>query len=637
MRCLRAIQFLLLFLFLFPFLSTISSQKTNKCNYSYLQDVSLNKRVSSPDDYQKMMESQLPGRSFEEGGLPDFHTDVVTGRKITFNYARHAIQSVQIDCDAPDYIKGTIYTEGISKGYITIEVTNARYQGITAIPAARLTISGTNTLPFEIKMNENSSTSSMMNSVYLKVSYFESENVSKGKIYWFDMPKNWKGSFKDKAIKNSLSLINRKEFKAENLTTESGKQNKKVKIPVHIDLSAGIPLELSGFFKTDLTRIFFDTTKREFNIIPKSLYLKQGSDGRSPKYGMNINYGGLNNGVGKVAYTIHLFSDIQESEINVLKQLLRRRFNLKSVNIKPLQFKEEPTVNLSISGQLGIKQSEISIGKFRKFSEPLIVSFNCDLVTSDDLLSQLSSGLKITGDLSFASYGIQSIPIEIDLANNMSFGMMYHEFKDLINLHSTYANSFPLPVSLKKLLLWNTDSMKICIYEVTKNLIKPDELFQVNQAENLISGSENVSNFDLCWFEYDLIPEKVYFDEMITEISSGVSEELRKFIRFENFYSEAFEKYKIKALKLKVKSIQLDPRNAQLKSLSYDLNPSEDIVEIGPFFVTDETNLSYQYQFELVTLDDVFISNWIPAKTLELYLQRSNFDMAFNNTKLQIK
>ena len=612
----------------------LKAQRVDKCNFSGLKDEYLRRRVSSAQEQLKIMETQLQGRTEAEGGLPDFHMDVVTGKKIHFSEGKGGVESILLDCESANSIKGTIYINGMSKGHLQIEITNARYQTLLEIEPKKVSISGSNSLPFEIQISESSPQNIFFSSAFIKLTYFESINVTKGKPYWFDLPKSWKKSINQADIIHPLLLINKQEnISHVNSPLLWGNGTKK-KIPQNIDLSQDLPSQVNNLFGCDLKNIFFDSLKNDFLYIPKGYYLNINDATKGSKYGMQINYGNLSNENGLVSFTINLHTGITKQEISIIKNLLQQKFGLKSISLKPLPIEGEISSNLSIAGQLGIKNDQINIGKVRDFSEEVIVSFNCDLMTSDELLSQLSSGVKITGSLGFGTTFVQSIPLEIDLMDSKAFGLKFAPFDYLTNASTLFKNDFPFPITINRLVLYDSEAGYSKGYGVSLNEIGPQARTQISNSSiiNLLPNENR--KFDLCWFEYEMKSCKSCFDELIADISSGSIESRRKFIRFENFYTEIFDLYKAKAIKIAIKSPQIDPRNVDLKTLTYDLNPSQDVIEMGPLFSTNESNINYQYQFEVITSDETFQSIWIPAKSLELYLQRTSFERAFANSNL---
>lgn len=629
----KIIQFGLIMVLISVTVCSIYAQKIDNCNYDGFKDTYLRKRISSAQEQLALMEGQLQGRETDNGGLPDFHTDVVTGKKINFSYEKNGVESINIDCDAPDHLNGTIYLNGITNGYLLIEITNAKYQKIQNIDALKIPIPNASKIPFVVELGNQTPQNSFFSSTYLKLSYFESNNVSKGKSFWFDLNKNWKKNISNSQRISKVILTNKQEFNQDKNTTINNNANK-VKIPRITNLSSEISKPILSLFHLDINNIYYDSLNNSFTYVPKNFFLKHNTKSDEAKYGLLINYGNLREGEGMVSYTLNLSGGVEKKEIEIVKKILKKKYTLKNVSLKPVNIEDELIINLSLVGQLNIKKDQISIGKIRNFGDQLDVSFNCDLLTSDELLSQLASGVKITGSVSFGANNMQSIPLEVDLMDKKSFGLIYSDYNYLTDTNTIYTNEFPFPVEIKNLVLYDSETGATKTFDIINNELSPLSKMQIANTYLINQNSEPVPKYDLCWFNYDFKGCQECFDELVSSFSSATLEGRRKYIRFENFYSEVFEKYNAKALKILIKSNQIDPRNTIVKSLSYDLKPVQDVLEMGPLFTTDESNITYQYQIELITLDDTFTSSWIPAKSMELYLQRSSFELAFKNTSL---
>jgi len=628
------------------------------CNYSGLFESKLNRRVSSSSEYIRMMQSQLQGRSADDGGLPDFHTDVVTGKKIAFSYDRGGIESVNIDCDAMGLIKGTVYYSNIQTGYLYITVTDARYKSVEDIPGMWYTINSGGSLPFEIKLTDTAAVGNFYFTNYLKVSYHESKGVSKGNEVWFDMNKKWRKKLDDenKLFLISLSALGDTSYTNTHQNPENN--NLKDKTPISweqisnvnkkpsrgkgkppvlvIDLSEKLSVSsIIDHFNIDIQNILYDSISKEYYFYPRQYSLVYDKTASYDRLAMKLSYGSLTDEGGKVSYSIALHSGILAAELELVQTMLRHWLKKPKAILKPIVPESLPVLDLSINGQLGIAADKISIGQMSSLQDILKISFVCDPSLSDDLLTQLEAGFKITGNLSFIFQDrAKSIPIEIAVNEVQTFGAIHPPAISLRSNNPLQSNTLPFPIKYKSLHILQANSYKVVSFSLQSESIPPESKVKINNPELIPAWIEDPDKVSRIWFEYSIDPCKDCFDELISDISSGTAESRRKFIRFQSFYDDYYTLYGAKSMKLLLKSIYIDPRRKELKELITEIKPGQGTTEIGPFYHIKDQDLSYQYKYTLYTEDKSYESDWMPSKGLELYLQKESFDRSFRNKGL---
>lgn len=674
---------------------SFSYTQAQVCNYSGLLDTKLARRVSSVNEYLRKMSAQLPGRSPSQGGLPDFHTDVVTGRKITFNYDQGGIESVTVDCDEKGLLRGSIYYSNLMSGYVFLEVTDSRYKKIELIPLVKLAITSGSTIPFEVKISAGCADGTFLSSQYLKITYVETENTQRGKETWFDLPKRWKkeaepGSIKVTVLLSSpvldpglvISSTNPLPGPRPSKTGQQARPSEKppVKYPNQARGTAAYPgprkaypvgdykaptsgsaevnnhpdsqgiknkwtiLDLSKYlpnphllnqFQINVHGLVFDSISNAFLYFPRRYQLHLKRNAHEEITDIKISYGTLQDQSSLVNYNIVLSTGISVDEEKQLAHMIRTIVGDSLIQLKPLVPDEIIAIDLSLGAQLGIAREKINISTGRSLTEPLLLQFACDPSISDDLLTQFENNISINGNLKFKYRGaIRDIPIQIKLDDAHTFGKIIFPIQSIQTQNSPVFNPLPFPITLNKLWVLNTENFKSVNFTATGGIVNAGSGIRLENKELIPADTINTWKNTESWFEYTLVTCKPCLNELVTEISSGSVESRRKFIRFQSFYEEFFDQYAVKSMKLSIKSIQADPRKKEIKTLSSEIKPGGEITEIGPLYAIKDNEISFQYQYTIFTEDNTYASDWMPAKGLELFLQKDAFQRAFRNTGL---
>lgn len=638
-----------------------------KCNYSGLKEKTLHRRVSSVQEYLRMMEEQLPGRSDSEGGLPDFHKDVISGKKIRFEYDKGGVESVQTECDAEGKLTGMVYYSGYQTGYLRIEAVDARYQVVPELPALWVAISAGGSVPVTLEIDKTAKDNLSLYCHYLKVSYFETKNAPKGKATWFDMIKRWKKVMPNSnkvitavlnpvgvaaslgqnptikpsrqiTVKEPVNRINnalqRRNTKPDDTTDVTPKgPNFDNRISLFSDIYTDIEFtDLRDISTLQLRDVFVDINPKSntFYFIPQKYVLNW--DKKLPQpFDFRINYGTAKSEDIKVTTNASLSSGITQEEETLAQALLIKKLGRSDVELKAWLPQNGLQAELSIEGQLGITKDKMTVSQTSDMREPIKVSWISDQFTCDALLSQLENGNKITGNVTFqASNSKQFVPIELSLNDKTTFGRLELDKIKWRNETDLWQNTLPFPIKIN--YVHALSNSNIYSWKVEAESVPPTSKVKFNTAVVPLAFDDKVSRI---WLDYTIEPCKDCFDEIVADLSSGTSESRAKYIRFQSYYNDFFGKYQVKNMKITVKSVAADPRGKQSKEIITDVKPeaANGEMSIGPFFALNNQNINYQYRYSLFTEEKTYDSPWISGRGLELYLQKDSFEQAFKNLK----
>ena len=642
-----------------------------KCNFSGLKERTLNRRVSSVQEYLRMMEEQLPGRNASEGGLPEFHKDVVSGKKIRFEYDKGGVESVQTECDAEGKLEGTVYYTGYQTGYLRIQALNAQYQTLAELPALWVAISAGGRVPFTLEIDKAAKEGSFLYSHYLKISYFETKNVTKGKATWFDMIKRWKKAIpnNNKIISAVLSPVGAAASFAQKGLPQPGKQlifnrpnstnNGNRTRPVtpssdttdtspkgpnfndRLSLFTGIYSDIDFSDSRDISSIQLRDIFKDLNpksttyyFIPQKYVLNWDRKLAQP-FDFRINYGTAKGEDQKVTTNASLSSGITNEDEQFVQALLEKHLTHSDFELKAWIPQNGLKAELSVEGQLGVTKDKMTISQTSDIHEPIKVSWISDQFTSDALLSQLESGNKVTGHVIFqGNNNQQNVPIELSLNDKSTFGRLELDKTKWQMETELWQNPLPFPIKLNyaHALIINKADTYIYSWKIDAESIPPTSKVKFNAAS--LPSSLNDKVFRL-WLDYSVEPCKDCFDEIVSDISNGTAESRAKYIRFQCYYTDFFAKYQVKNMKVTVKSMAADPRGKQSKEITLDVKPEGATGEmsIGPFYSLNNQALNYQYRYTLFTEEKTYDSPWMTNRGLELYLQEESFKQAFKSLK----
>ncbi len=648
------------FLFILSFSNRLSSQP---CNYSGLKDKSLFRRVSSPTEYLKMIESQMPGKTVDEGGLPDFHTDVVTGRKVKFSYDKGGIEAVHIECDSKAELKATVYYTGLKSGYIELLTTDARHQPISSILPVIAKISSNGACPVSIKIDSLAKDGLFFQSSYLKVTYFETKNTLKGKSVWFDMSKRWRKEIAKEKIIIPLSNIKSNQIDAKKRINWNAIPKKNevyisnppgcynciatarwesyplnyAKAPLNLASELNFSEEINKNFNIKLDYLFkLDSAENIFYYLPKKYVLKYNPKA-TPPFNMKINYGTAKLPEDAIVkYSLALDPMITTDEEEMVLSLLKKYFKQDDLTLLPYMPSNAPELSLRVNDLVTIPSSNISLDQSGKnVKETIIANFNCDQSANDDILAMMETGNIINGTASYQT-SIKKIDVPIEVAVNLKdgFGRLELNKNNLQNEEINFRNPLPYPIKIHKLLYLGIDKKDLQIYDVNSPTIPSQATIKFSNPEVILKLKSGDNVVDKFIFDYTIEPCKECFDELISDISFGTSESRIKNIRFEILYNDFYDLYKVKSMQLVVKSSAADPKRKVAKEIITDLKENESSKSIGPFYAIKDQDVNYQYRYILRTEDKTYQTNWMAQRGLELYLQKSTFNDAFAPTGL---
>src|SRR3569832_1332233 len=215
-----------------------------------------------------------------------------------------------------------------------------------------------------------------------------------------------------------------------------------------------------------------------------------------------------------------------------------------------------------------------------------------------------------------------SIPLQLMLADKSTFGrfeLLPDQWRK-----TQWQNFTPFSVKLKNMhiVLMNNVSGKLtpCIYTWTLNttvvLSKSKVHFDGALAAAWIDDPSKILRM---WMEYEVLPCTECSQEIVVQISSGVSNGRQKSVKFHSM--GMLKDYGVTFMKVRVRSKYLDPRGKSTLEKTITIDHDRQDVEAGPFYSWDDKEISFEYMISLVSDDKTYNgTSWIASKDQQVYI-----------------
>jgi len=218
-----------------------------------------------------------------------------------------------------------------------------------------------------------------------------------------------------------------------------------------------------------------------------------------------------------------------------------------------------------------------------------------------------------------------SIPLQLMIADKSTFGRF--ELLPSQWRNAVWQNTTPFSVKLKNMhvVIMNTISGKLtpCIYTWTLNntiiLSKSKVKFDAALVPAWIDDASKVLRM---WMEYEVIPCSECSQEIVDQISSGVSNGRQKSVKFHSM--GLLKDYGATLMKVRIRSRYLDPRGKATLEKTITIDHDRQDYEAGPFYSWDDKDITFEYILSFVNDEKTFGGlSWISTKDQQVYLNKA--------------
>lgn len=347
---------------------------------------------------------------------------------------------------------------------------------------------------------------------------------------------------------------------------------------------------------------------------------------------MNMLYGGGTSSTdGQVSMSASLSSHISSNEYDFVKKMLSAYLKSKKKAFNDLQIilPNEPKVNLRDNlSAFNIPSDKFAVSVSSSVYDNIDISWTVKKDDADFLITTLGQNKNIGGEMVYKineSTNSYSIPLQLMISDKSTFGrfeLLPDQWRN-----AQWQNFTPFSVKLKNmhLVIMNNVNGKMmpCIYTWTLNntvvLSKSKVKFDGALVPAWIDDPNKVLRM---WMEYEVIPCSECSQEIVDQMSSGVSNGRQKSVKFHSM--GILKEYGVTFLKVRVRSRYLDPRGKATLEKTITIDRDRQDVEAGPFYSWEDKDISFEYIISLVSDDKTYNGiSWIATKDQQVYINKS--------------
>ncbi len=344
---------------------------------------------------------------------------------------------------------------------------------------------------------------------------------------------------------------------------------------------------------------------------------------------------------GNVITSASLTSGISNTEFEFVKALMKN-YKLKHNEtpftvLKPvLPRNAEVSFSQSLN-TFNVASEKISVTNGNTIYDPIQLSWTADSKTTNVLFTALGAHQSISGSLLFKpendSSAQQNVPLYLSLGDPLTIGKIELTPDQLRK--SLWRNIYPYPLKLYYIhvLIMNTSGgIDIpCIYswKLGDKVVPPKAQAQFD-ASAIPGWIDNNPKVKSIWIEYGVESCSECDEEIIEKIRTGTTSEMEKQITFNSM--GLLSAYTATFIQVNIRSKQLDPKGKFIVEKSVMINKDDQDFTFGPFFTKDAGNLKYDYRISLITSTKTYYGDiWIPAKDLQIYLNKGSLKQSLGN------
>jgi hypothetical protein len=644
-------------------------------NFSGLKNQDLVKVICSADDFQHERESELPG-----GGLPEWGKSPVSR-----DLKNAVVERISVTEDRTTQLKAELYYNGFEGGSVKVMVATDKGAEQKEVKSQILGITGSSgMLDIDLKLVAGLPDNFYLSSALIRIIYTPASHT-KDKIFCFKLNKRWKiipnnesvvVTIKPQPFKTASSLtVYSPELPIPSKTVLSkpiaGVVIKPVVAPVGRPVIGTIKPAISGttspatpvievnlqpagpaaqplsFYEEiykdydfsnprEISDIALDQIYPDKNDTSGNYYYKPSAYSLAWKpdegFKLNMLYGsGSSSSDGQVSMSASLASSVSSNEYDFVKKMLAIYLKSKKKVFNDLQIilPNEPKVNLRDNlSAFNIPSDKFAVSVSSSVYDNIDISWTVKKEDADFLITTLGQNKNIGGEMVYKineSTNSYSIPLNLMIADKSTFGrfeLLPDQWRK-----TQWQNTTPFSVKLKNMhiVVMNKVAGKVlpCIYTWTLNntvvLSKSKVQFDGALVPAWIDDPSKVLRI---WMEYEVIPCSECSQEIVDQISSGVSSGRQKSVKFHSM--GLLKDYGVTFLKVRVRSRYLDPRGKATLEKTITIDHDRQDYEAGPFYSWDDKDISFEYMISFVSDDKTYGGiSWIATKDQQVFINKS--------------
>ncbi|HET6225491.1 MAG TPA: hypothetical protein VFF27_04365 [Bacteroidia bacterium] len=630
-------------------------------NFSGLKNLDLVKVVCSADDFQHERESELPGGGLPEWGKTPVKSDVDNA----------VVERISVREDRATQLKAEVYFNGFNGG--SVKVMTATDKGVEQkeVKSQILAITGSSgMLDIDLSLVGGLPDNFALQSSLIRIIYTPASH-SKDKVFCFKLNKRWKIAPQNE---NIVVKLKPQPYKtAASITTYSATlpppivykpytiikpvarpilhttillpsgQGKEVNLQpegpaaqpisfyeeIYKDYDFANPREISDIA---LDQIYPDKndTSGNYYYKPSAYSLAWGAD---DGFKLTMLYGsGTSASDGGVSMSASLSSHITSNEYDFVKKMLSVYLKSKHKAFSDLQviLPNEPKVNLHDNlSAFNIPSDKFAVSVSSSVYDNIDLSWTVKKDDADFLITTLGQNKNIGGEMVYkineqtSSY---SIPLQLMIADKSTFGrfeLLPDQWRNAL-----WQNTTPFSVKLKNMhiaIMNNINGRSMpCIYTWTLNnttvLSKSKVKFDGALVPTWIDDPSKVLRI---WMEYEVLPCSECTQEIVDQISSGVSNGRQKSVKFHSM--GLLKDYGVTFMKIRIRSRYLDPRGKATLEKTITIDHDRQDYEAGPFYSWDDKDITFEYMISFVNDEKTFNGvSWISSKDQQVFINKTS-------------
>lgn len=641
-------------------------------NFSGLKNLDLVKIICSAEDFQRERASELPGGGLPEWGKTPVKSDVDNA----------VVERISVREDKATQLKAELYFNGFNGGSVKVMASTDKGVEQKEVKSQILAITGSSgMLDVDLNLASGLPGNFSLQTALIRIIYTPASH-SKDKVFCFKLNKRWQIAPQNESI---VTTIKPQPFKtASAITTYSATLPPPVYTPVYKTTTIIKPAIKPVVARTirpispPIIGTGTTTPEQDINMQPKgpaaqpiSFYeeIYKDYDFANPReisdialdqiypdkndtsgnyyykpssyslawavdegFKLNMLYGsGSASADGGVSMSASLSSHITSNEYDFVKKMLSVYLKGKKKRFTDLQviLPNEPKVNLRDNlSAFNIPSDKFAVSVSSSVYDNIDVSWTVKKDDADFLITTLGQNKNIGGEMVYKvnnETNSYSIPLQLMIADKSTFGrfeLLPDQWRK-----SQWQNITPFSVKLKNLhvVLMNTINGKTtpCIYTWTLNNTTILSKSKVQFDGALVPAwIDDPSKILRMWMEYEVIPCSECSQEIVSQISSGVSNGRQKSVKFHSM--GMLKDYGATFMKIRVRSRYLDPRGKATLEKTITIDHDRQDYEAGPFYSWDDKDITFEYMISLVNDEKTFGGiSWISTKDQQVYINKA--------------
>jgi hypothetical protein len=335
---------------------------------------------------------------------------------------------------------------------------------------------------------------------------------------------------------------------------------------------------------------------------------------------------------GQVSMSASLASNVSSNEYDFVKKMLTIYLQSKNKTFKDLQIilPNEPKVNLRDNlSAFNIPSDKFAVSVSSSVYDNIDISWTVKKEDADFLITTLGQNKNIGGEMVYKineSTNSYSIPLNLMIADKSTFGrfeLLPDQWRK-----TQWQNTTPFSVKLKNMhiVVMNKVAGKVlpCVYTWTLNNTVVISKSKVQFDGALVPAwIDDPSKVLRMWMEYEVIPCSECSQEIVDQISSGVSSGRQKSVKFHSM--GLLKDYGVTFMKIRIRSRYLDPRGKSTLEKTITIDHDRQDYEAGPFYSWDDKDISFEYMISFVNDDKTYSgTSWIATKDQQVYINKSS-------------